>query len=125
MDRPWGRWTRLYMDEQVELRLLEVEPGGYCTLHRHKYLANQFYVVSGRLIVSIFSDAASEDGAHIAGVATRTTLGADGSLVVTPGIVHQFHADTRVVAYELNIATGPNPLDPSDSEQLGPAGRHA
>ena len=119
MDRPWGKWTRLYMDDQVELRLLEVEPGGYCTLHRHEHQANVFIVLAGTLNVRVSTrrDGTDAEALHILNVH-------EAPLKVWPWDTHQFKAESgRVIAYELNIATGPNPLDPSDSIQLGPAGR--
>lgn len=127
MDRPWGRWTRLYMDDQVELRRLEVEEGGYCTRHYHREQANVLFVVRGMLRVMFFGNDPDQmpkaPGTWYmlvpAGVESRLT----NCETIEPITIHQFHAETPVIAYELNVATGPNPLDPSDSVQLGPAGK--
>lgn len=113
MDRPWGKWTRLYLDEQVELRRLEVLKGGYCTKHYHEYQANVFLVLSGQLTVYRWGiDALVE----VVTPGCQTTVG--------PYETHQFKAESGdVVAYEFNYATGPIPVDARDSVHLGEAGR--
>jgi mannose-6-phosphate isomerase-like protein (cupin superfamily) len=126
MDRPWGKWTRLYADEQVELRLLEVVEGGYCTLHYHEHQANVFFVLQGKLLVQFYARQESGDilraehschgqaGPGMCGPSTTVPAGAEW--------IHRFHAKTPVVAYELLVVTGDNPLDPNDSVKLGEAG---
>ena len=125
MDRPWGKWTRLYQDEQVELRKLKVVEGGYCTLHYHEHQSNQFAVVQGRLVLRLYHqpEAVEVDIKLAAEVDTiiDITPGTSSGLVL-PGRIHCFHAHTPVVAYELIVATGDNPLDPNDSVKLGEAG---
>lgn len=114
MNRPWGRWTRQYLDDQVELRLLEIEPEGYCTRHRHEYVANVLFLLLGELEVWQFDSPEPQ----------CTVLSPTGrTMTIPPGSIHQFRARTRVVAYELNVALGPGPLDPLDSVQFSPAGR--
>lgn len=116
MERPWGRWTRLYQDEQVELRKLEIVEGGYCTLHYHTGQSNTFYVVAGTLVIR-----KHDDDLRLVD-APSLPYGLVHGEDVQPRVIHRFHAKTRVVAYELLVATGDEPLDPSDSVKLGEAG---
>ncbi len=118
MKRPWGKWTKLWGDERVEVRLLEVKAGGFCTLHRHANMSNVFYVLEGSLRVDSYHAWPDDRRSSV----TFEILEEQDVAVVSPPTVHRFQAISKVVALEFNIAVGSEPVDPLDSEQLGPAG---
>lgn len=118
-ERPWGRWTRLYVNEHVELRRLDIDAGGYSSPHYHETQANMIAVEHGRLIVRFLSgpDAMLVENAKV-------ELEPRSPTVWMPSFrVHQFWAQTDVVAYELSLADPGHAMDPDEIHRLGEAGK--
>jgi len=65
----------------VSAHHLEVKKGGYCSEHRHEYKYNLFYVISGRLKITIWRENDVED---------VTILTAGQASAVSPGFYHKF-----------------------------------
>lgn len=112
--KPWG-WTRaLSRQANYHLDGIEVDPWGYCSVHRHAKKVNVFHVLGGSLYVKQFS----EQGGSIA--ARHCTPGE--TFVVPPGIWHTFHAQNgSAQALEIYLPGGPDAagtaLDEADIER--------
>ena len=51
----WGYTTEIFKNLNVEIHVIEIEKGGYCSIHKHDKV-NIFYVISGRLKVKMWVD---------------------------------------------------------------------
>jgi len=81
----WGRNTEIFRNESTSVNFLDLVKGGTCSYHYHRFKANIFYVISGKLKVY------TELGEHI--------LLPGENLVVSPSLKHQFEAmeESKVV----------------------------
>ncbi len=52
--KDWGRVAHVLISEQCIVSHLEVEAGGYCSTHRHRYRTNLFFVITGKIQVDTF-----------------------------------------------------------------------
>ncbi len=95
----WGSTEVLIDTPFCEVHRIVVQKGGICSIHKHKYKNNAFYVESGILIVYM------ADGHSWAPVALQM----GDILNVPPGINHQFRATTPVVAFEFYWPDGCTP----------------
>lgn len=86
--------TLLFSNLTIELHLLEIEPGGYCSEHLHTAKTNHFFVISGEL--EILRWPAGESG-----IPDLTILRAGDSTVLRPGTWHKFKANEKTVCLEL------------------------
>lgn len=89
----WGTTEEIFGRNNVEVHRIEVIAGGYCSEHHHEQKWNEFYVESGELQITQWSPSS--------GLKDITTLHAGDSTAVSPGVIHQFHALTEVVAFEI------------------------
>jgi quercetin dioxygenase-like cupin family protein len=83
----------VYANPHVQVHLLEIKRGGYCSEHRHTRKANLFTVLRGRLEVRVWPDVFQEFDS--------TILGEGESTVVEVGKWHQFLALDDTVALEV------------------------
>jgi len=100
----WGNTSTLFDKNNVEIARIEVNKGGYCSKHIHKYKYNLFFIESGSLEVTIYrndADTILED---------VTVLKSGDSTYVEPGVYHMFRALEDTVAYEIYWVE----LDPND-----------
>lgn len=104
VQKVWGITTALHQDPYFELHHASVKQGGYCSVHRHKKL-NAFYVVTGTLKVSVFTNNKAVQ---------EHTLGPGSYLEVPGGSLHMFEAVTDAELIELYL----NPVDPNDIERF-------
>lgn len=79
----WGTTSRLFHFNNVECHLIEVSPGGYCSIHKHHSKFNRFIVLQGELSVRTWK-AGDDVSADI------VTLGPGEETTVPPGYSHQF-----------------------------------
>ena len=49
--KPWGWSQEVYRDELTRVVRIHVEPGGFCSWHKHERQENHFLILSGELIV--------------------------------------------------------------------------
>ena len=77
----WGTTELIEANGALEFHRIEMEEGGVCSKHLHRYKWNGFYVESGKM--------------HI------TRLSAGEYHKVKPGLYHQFECLESGVAYEL------------------------
>lgn len=89
-EKVWGRTRELIDSPFYSKHELEVEAGGYCSLHFHKHRANRFTVVLGLIeIVEML-------GPYI----TRTTLGPENTYDVPSLVPHMFIVHKTGVVFE-------------------------
>lgn len=86
----WGSVQHVF-DGPVQVSLLRVSAGTFCSLHRHKTRWNQFQVVRGKIYVVLYFDDLS--------VKEKITLRTGERATVPPGVLHRFEvlADGQVV----------------------------
>jgi quercetin dioxygenase-like cupin family protein len=83
----WGKNTELFQNESTSVNVLNLVKGGTCSRHHHRFKANIFYVISGKL--KIHTDMGEE------------ILHPGQSYNVAPLIKHQFEAMEVTVAIEV------------------------
>jgi mannose-6-phosphate isomerase-like protein (cupin superfamily) len=102
--KTWGETWCIFKTPLMELHRLEVHPGGYCSVHEHEHKWNGFYVERGELLVKVWQPSKNSGGQP---TLDQTRLGPGDSLIVQPGVEHQFVGLTACVAFE---AYSINPL---------------
>lgn len=87
----WGSTTCLFAHAGVEVHRVRIKAGYQCSRHWHKQRANQFYVISGQLVIHTHKD----------GLDDKTVLGPGQYTVINPGDRHQFEAVKDTDALEI------------------------
>ena len=78
----WGKTTTVCENAFFSVHYLSIKKGGFCSEHKHRQKVNFFYVVRGRLEVTVFDKNFSDK-----------TILTDGQLFsVYPEKYHKFHA---------------------------------
>lgn len=90
--KTWGHTTEFFRNAIVSAHHLEIEQGGFCSEHRHEHKFNLFYVISGKLELTIWRE---ED------IMDVTVVGAGQASAIPPGFWHKFKALTRVDCIEI------------------------
>lgn len=90
--KEWGYTTEFFRNAMVSVHHLEINKGGYCSEHIHKHKYNLFYVISGRLKITIWRENDAED---------ITVLTAGQASAVSPGFYHKFEALERTECIEV------------------------
>ena len=88
----WGYTTEFFRNAMVSAHHLEIKKGGYCSEHRHQHKYNVFYVISGKLELTIWRDAQETD---------MTVIGPGQATAISPGFYHKFKAITECNAIEM------------------------
>ena len=95
MDRQgknWGYTTEFFRNAMVSAHHLEIKMGGFCSEHRHQFKFNSFYVISGRLELTIWRGDGTKD---------VTVIGQGQSSAIPPGFFHKFRGITDVECIEI------------------------
>lgn len=95
--KDWGYTTAFFKSATVMAYHLEINKGGFCSEHRHRFKFNLFYIISGRLEITIWRENEKKD---------ITVIGPGQSTIVPPGVWHQFRGleDTQCIeAYEVQL----------------------
>lgn len=93
----WGTTQLIFANGAVELHRIEVKPNMRCSMHKHEYKFNGFFVESGELDIIV-----DKKDYPLVDV---TSLKAGQFTTVKPGEFHQFRSGNEpVVAYELYYA---------------------
>ena len=95
----WGETELILQTPFVEFHRIWVQQGGFCSLHKHEYKWNMFYVTSGELEVHIHKEDQNLIDVTILRQGEWTT--------VKPGEFHSFRARKYTLAFELYY---PQPL---------------
>lgn len=117
--RPWGSWHTLYIDAKLELRLLDIKAGGFCSTHTHKGKFNSFEVIEGRLFVTIMR---LIHGGNLVPCQVHELRPRDRSFSTVPGEIHLFHTDRPTLVYETMRAAEGVVYDPEDTVTYREAG---
>ncbi len=90
----WGQTEELLVTPLIEIHRIHIKPGMVCSMHKHEYKWNLFYVVSGELAIDV--EKLNYD-------LTDTTLLTAGEWTsVRPNEYHRFRSlDTDVEALEV------------------------
>jgi quercetin dioxygenase-like cupin family protein len=87
----WGYTTDVFMSQSVEVHIVDIVKGGYCSIHNHKKV-NIFHVISGKLKVSVWVDKKLID---------KTVIGKGETSAVYAGFEHQFEALEDTICLEI------------------------
>ena len=89
----WGQTELLEANNSLEFHRIEMEEGGVCSKHLHKYKWNGFFVESGKMIVRVWQNDYD--------LVDETLLLPGDFTQVKPGKIHQFEGLEDGVAFEL------------------------
>jgi len=87
----WGYTTEVFKSQSVEVHVIEIVKGGYCSIHDHKKM-NLFHVISGKLEIEIWVDGKITD---------KTTIEKGETTAVYAGFEHQFKALEDTICLEI------------------------
>lgn len=89
----WGSTSEIFRAPHLQIHLLDIEKGGYCSEHRHAQKTNEFIVLIGCLeILTWPTEGGNPD---------RTVLRSDEQTRIPAGVWHQFRAIEKSLALEL------------------------
>ena len=89
----WGSSSPLKTTANAELHLIRVKKGGYCSTHKHNHRWNWFFIIAGKLEITVErTDSGTID---------RTVLTEGQATEVPPGFKHEFEALADTVALEM------------------------
>lgn len=109
----WGNTDVVFTSQRYSKHLLNIEKGGYCSLHYHTHRSNEFVVKTGNLEIIEFYG--PEKKHHIL---------TDGNKLVVPSLVpHLFYAHEESIAYEEYFADRGGLVDDSDIVRLTLGGK--
>tara|TARA_X000001316_G_C922197_1_gene37113 strand:+ start:2574 stop:3080 length:507 start_codon:yes stop_codon:yes gene_type:complete len=89
----WGTTELIEANGALEFHRIEMEEGGVCSKHLHRYKWNGFYVESGRMLIRTWQ--------RDYDLVDVTVLQEGDYHKVKPGLYHQFECLKEGVAYEL------------------------
>jgi len=87
----WGYTTKVFESQNVEVNVIEIVKGGYCSIHNHRKV-NMFYVISGKIKVNVWMDDKLID---------KTVIGKGETTAVYAGLKHQFEALEDTICLEI------------------------
>ena len=93
----WGTTACILALPMFELHRIEVKAGGYCSEHIHRAKHNLFYVESGVLKVTLWTQYAAYEPKK----PDVTIMRAGDSMPIPPNRAHKFEGVSAVVAYEV------------------------
>ena len=95
----WGSTETLLVTPYIEVHRIHITPGMQCSMHKHEYKWNAFYVIEGEL--EIHTDKNDYDLTDI------TVLKSGDFTTVKPGEYHKFvSTDSDVEALEIYYPQG-------------------
>jgi mannose-6-phosphate isomerase-like protein (cupin superfamily) len=92
----WGATQLIFANGAVELHRISVNAGMKCSMHKHEYKFNGFFVETGKLIIRVEKNDYD--------LVDETILGPGDFTTVKPNEYHQFESIEDTVAYELYYA---------------------
>jgi mannose-6-phosphate isomerase-like protein (cupin superfamily) len=90
----WGQTELIHANGVLEFHRIDFRAGGVCSKHKHQFKWNGFYVVSGRMKISVWQKDQQD-------LVDETILGPGDFTRVKPGYMHQFEGMEDGVAFEL------------------------
>jgi len=89
----WGTTELIEANGALEFHRIEMEKGGVCSKHLHRYKWNGFYVEEGQMLVRTWQ--------RDYDLVDETILNPGDYHKVKPGLYHQFECLESGIAYEL------------------------
>ena len=89
----WGQTELIHKNGVLEFHSIDFKKGGVCSKHKHSYKWNGFYVVSGKMKISVWQK--DYDLVDV------TILNPGDFTAVKPGLYHTFEGIEDGVAFEL------------------------
>jgi len=90
----WGQTELIHANGVLEFHRIDFLAGGVCSKHKHQFKWNGFYVMTGRMKVSVWQKDQQD-------LVDETILGPGDFTRVKPGYMHQFEGIEDGVAFEL------------------------
>lgn len=106
----WGITELKLGTHNLEVHRIEVNKGGYCSLHKHLTKFNAFIVEKGTLEIQVHKEY---------GLVDTTILNKGDVLSVAPGQDHMFIARSDVIAFEIYWSQ----MDPNDIVRKNSGGK--
>jgi len=108
--KAWGYTTEVFKSQSVEVHVIEIVKGGYCSIHDHKKV-NIFHVISGKLKVKVWMENKLID---------ETIIGKGETSAVYAGFKHQFEALEDTICLEIyHIFLEPGDINREPGSQGG------
>lgn len=111
IDKIWGQTRCISRGHGFEVHYLEIKANRYCSRHKHRAKWNEFYVLSGTLLVRYYDKHGTHEETRI--------LNAGCRLDVPPGQIHRFESVSDCRCIEIYWT---DPVDPSDIDRLDEGG---
>jgi mannose-6-phosphate isomerase-like protein (cupin superfamily) len=108
--KAWGKTEEIFSAGALSIHHLEIQAGGFSSEHRHRAKNNWFYILAGKLAITIWQPSSKAD---------LTVLEVGQSTRIPAGAWHQFKALTDVQALELYWTE----LDTADIERRSEGGQ--
>lgn len=89
--KAWGYTTKIFESQNVDVHVIEIEKGGYCSIHDHDKI-NIFYIISGKLIIRTWMDKKLID---------KTIIKTGEITAVYGEFEHQFEALEKTICVEI------------------------
>jgi len=89
----WGWTTPILQVNGVQIERIHINKGGYCSVHKHEFRFNAFYIISGTLEVSVWKNDYE--------LCDKTVLSQNDITIVKPHEYHRFLAKSDVEALEI------------------------
>ena len=87
----WGKTQSIFAGPFSETHFLKINKGGYCSEHKHKNKWNRFFLISGKLKITIFRESGYDVTVLLPGEFTD----------VPPGVFHNFEAEEDSMCMEI------------------------
>jgi mannose-6-phosphate isomerase-like protein (cupin superfamily) len=92
----WGTTRSIFLQNNVEMHVMEINPGGYCSEHYHTMKFNRFVVLEGQLDVLTWKSGEKAEP-------DRVTLNPMDECTVKPGHFHKFENNSDKPCKALEI----------------------
>ena len=90
----WGLTNLLVKNDNFEVHRIEINPYSYCSVHKHQYKHNIFYVESGMIEIKVWKNDYD--------LCDKTVLKQGEMIDVKPGEFHQFESyEYDAIVYEI------------------------
>lgn len=89
----WGITRTIFDKCNVEIHIIDIECGGFCSKHKHTHKYNGFYVIDGQMKISVWRNDYD--------IIDYTIVTKGDFVIVSPNEYHMFEAITNVKALEI------------------------
>lgn len=119
--KPWGWSQEVYRDELTRVVRIHVEPGGFCSVHKHERQSNEFVILSGRLYLYSSSSWNGIDDWNKQKPWNNHDIPEMGWFVEA-GKFHQFYSPDGFEALEVYVSEDGTPPDENDIVRFSEGG---